>query len=44
MMVMLTGRERTLAEFRVLLKDAGLRLSKSPSIRSSIAVIEAVAV
>jgi O-methyltransferase domain len=43
MMVMLTGRERTLAEYSALLKDAGLRLSKSTSIRSPIAVIEAVA-
>jgi hypothetical protein len=42
-MVMLTGRERTLAEYCALLKDAGLRLSKSTPIRSPIAVIEAVA-
>jgi hypothetical protein len=42
MMVMLTGRERTLAEYRVLLKDAGLRLSKSTPIRSPMAVIESV--
>src|SRR5215831_20183167 len=34
MMVMLTGRERTLAEYRSLLKDAGLRLFKSAPIRS----------
>jgi len=44
MMVMLTGRERTLAEFSGLLKDAGLRFSKSTPIRPSpTAVIEAVA-
>jgi O-methyltransferase domain len=43
MMVLLTGRERTLAEFCGLLKDAGLRFSKSTPIRPPIAVIEAVA-
>jgi hypothetical protein len=43
MMVMQTGRERTLAEYDSLLKDAGLRLSKSTPIRSQMAVIEAVA-
>ena len=43
MMVMLTGRERTLSEYRALLKHAGLRLSKSTPIRSPLAVIEAVA-
>jgi hypothetical protein len=43
MMVMLTGRERTLAEYCALLKDAGLRFSKSTPIRSPMAVIEAVA-
>jgi O-methyltransferase len=43
MMVMLTGRERTLAEYRALLEDAGLRFSKSTPIRSPMAVIEAVA-
>ena len=44
MMVMLTGRERSLAEFSGLLKDADLRFSKSTAIRPSpIAVIEAVA-
>jgi O-methyltransferase domain len=42
MMVMLTGRERTLAEYRALLKDAGLSLSKSTPIRSPMAVIESV--
>jgi hypothetical protein len=42
-MVMLAGRERTLAEYCALLKDASLRLSKRTPIRSSIAVIEAVA-
>jgi len=41
MMVLLTGRERTLAEYCGLLKDAGLRFSKSTPIRSPIAVIEA---
>jgi hypothetical protein len=43
MMVMLTGRERALAEYRALLEDAGLRFSKSTPIRSQMAVIEAVA-
>jgi hypothetical protein len=43
MMVMLTGRERTLAEYRALLEDAGLRFSKSIPIRWPMAVIEAVA-
>src|SRR5260370_12383383 len=43
MMVLLTGRERTLAEYCGLVKDAGLRFSKSTPIRSPIAVIEAVA-
>jgi hypothetical protein len=43
MMALLTGRERTLAEFSGLLKEAGLRFSKSTPIRPPIAVIEAVA-
>jgi O-methyltransferase domain len=43
MMVLLTGRERTLPEYCGLLKDADLRFSKSTPIRSSMAVIEAVA-
>src|SRR3984957_6865609 len=43
MMVLLTGRERTLAEFSTLLKNAGFRFSKSAPIRPPIAVIEAVA-
>ena len=43
MMVMLTGRERTQSEYRALLKQAGFRLDKSSPIRSSMAVIEAVA-
>ena len=34
MMVMLTGRERTLSEYCALLQDAGLRPSKSTPIRS----------
>jgi O-methyltransferase domain len=42
MMVMLTGRERTLAEYCGLLKDAGLRFSKSTPIGSQMAVIEAM--
>ena len=42
-MVMLTGRERTLSEYHSLLKEAGLRLDKGSPIRSSMAVIEAVA-
>ena len=44
MMVLLTGRERTLAEFSGLLKEASLRFSKRTPIRPSpMAVIEAVA-
>jgi hypothetical protein len=43
MMVMLTGRERTMSEYYALLKDAGLRPSKSTPIRSPMVVIEAVA-
>jgi hypothetical protein len=43
MMVMLPGRERTLSEYRALLKQAGFRLNKSSPTRSSMAVIEAVA-
>jgi hypothetical protein len=43
MMVLLTGRARTLAEYCGLLKDAGLRFGKSTPIRSQMAVIEAVA-
>ena len=43
MMVMLGGRERTLAEYGALLKDASLRLIKSTPIRPPIAMIEAVA-
>ena len=43
MMVMLSGRERTLAEYRALLKQAGFRLSKSTPIRPPIALMEAVA-
>jgi hypothetical protein len=42
-MVLLTGRERTLVEFSGLLKDAGLRFSKSTPIGPPITVIEAVA-
>src|SRR5260221_14724914 len=41
MMVMLTGRERRLSEYRTLLKQGGFRLDKSSPIRSSLAVIEA---
>ena len=44
MMVMLTGRERTLSEYRALLKQAGFRLDKSTPIRPPMAMIEAVAV
>jgi SAM-dependent methyltransferase len=44
MMVMLSGRERSLSEYRALLKQAGFRLDKSSPTRSSLAVIEAVAV
>jgi hypothetical protein len=43
MMVLLTGRERTLAEYSSLLEEAGLRIAKSTPIRSPMAVIEAVA-
>jgi O-methyltransferase domain/Dimerisation domain len=43
MMVLFAGRERTLAEYSGLLKDAGLRFSKSIPIRSPIVAIEAVA-
>jgi hypothetical protein len=43
MMVMLTGRERTLSEYRALLKQAGLRFSKSNPIRPLMVAIEAVA-
>jgi hypothetical protein len=39
---MLTGREHMLAENISLLKDAGLRLSKSTPIRSPMAAIEAL--
>jgi hypothetical protein len=37
------GRERTLAEYRALLKHAGFRLDKSRPIRPPMALIEAVA-
>jgi O-methyltransferase domain/Dimerisation domain len=43
MMVMLPGRERTLAEYCALLKQAGFRLDKSSPIRPPMAVIQAVA-
>jgi hypothetical protein len=43
MMVMLTGRERTLREYRSLLETAGLRLSQSTPIRSQMVVIQAEA-
>jgi hypothetical protein len=43
MMVMLTGRERTLAEYSGLLKEAGFRVAKSTPIRSPMVVIEAIA-
>jgi hypothetical protein len=43
MMMMLTGRERTLSEYHALLKQAGFRLDKSGPIRSSTALIKAVA-
>ena len=41
MMVMLTGRERTLTEYRRLLEEAGFLFSKVTPIRPPIAVIEA---
>jgi hypothetical protein len=44
MMVMVTGRERTLAEYRALLKQANLWLDKSTPIRPPMTVIEAVAI
>jgi SAM-dependent methyltransferase len=43
MMVMQTGRERSLSEYRALLNQAGFRLDRSSPIRSSMAVLEAVA-
>jgi hypothetical protein len=43
MKVLFAGRERTLAEYSGLLKDAGLRFSKSIPIRSPRVAIEAVA-
>ena len=43
MMVMLTGRERTLAEYCALLNQAGFRLDKSSPIRPPMAVIQAIA-
>jgi len=43
MMVLLTGRERTLAEYDSLLKETGLRIARSTPIRSPMVVIEAVA-
>lgn len=43
MMVMLTGRERTPSEYSGLLKQAGFRIQKITPLRSSSAVIEAVA-
>src|SRR5258707_4277282 len=43
MMMMQTGRERSLSEYRALLKQAGFRLDKSSPIRSPMAVLEAVA-
>jgi hypothetical protein len=44
MMVLLTGQERTLDEYCALFRDAGLHFNKSTSIRTDLAVIEAVAV
>jgi hypothetical protein len=43
MMVLVAGRERTLVEYRALLKQAGFRLDKISPIRRPMAVIEAVA-
>jgi hypothetical protein len=43
MMVMLTGRERTLDEYRALIEKAGFHFSKVTPIRSPMAVIEATA-
>jgi SAM-dependent methyltransferase len=43
MMVMLPGRERTLSEYRALLKEACFRIDKSSQTHWSMAVIEAVA-
>jgi hypothetical protein len=43
MLVLLTGRGRTLPEYRGSLKDAGLRFSESAPIRWQMAVIEAEA-
>jgi O-methyltransferase domain len=41
MMVMLTGRERTLDEYRALIETAGFHVSEVIPIRSPMAVIEA---
>ena len=43
MMVMLTGRERTLDEYRTLIEKAGFHFAKVRPIRSPMAVIEATA-
>ena len=43
MLVLLAGRERTLAEYCALFKDAALRLSKDTPIGAEMAVLEAVA-
>jgi hypothetical protein len=43
MMVLVTGRERTLDQFRALLEKAGFHFSKVTPIRSPMAVIEATA-
>ena len=43
MLVLQAGRERTLAEFCTLFKNAALRLSKNTPVGAEIAVIEAVA-
>jgi O-methyltransferase domain/Dimerisation domain len=43
MLVLVTGQERTLAEYCALLKQANLRLNKSQPLRPPMTVIEAVA-
>jgi hypothetical protein len=43
MMVVLSGRERSLDEYRALLKRAGLRLEKNSPTSTAFSVMEAVA-
>jgi hypothetical protein len=43
MMVILSGRERSLNEYRTLLERAGLRLEKNSPTSTALSVMEAVA-